>query len=637
MTIELIIVGCVLLALSGLALLFFTIGKVSAEESWASSLMTTMLLVFITGLVGNTLIAVGIVYVLAIAGWIFGILQTVRRQSHNLSRFFVPSIIMIWGIGLLATIAFHNMVIYNFDELYQWGKAADYMTQHDKLILGKDFSGESMLLSTTTLLHYFFARPGMWVQGVASASYYYVSNIVLWTSALILPFSGAGWKKKVQIWGFGAFMIILSAMIYSQPYYSIYTDQPTAFWSGAVIAWYVLKKCNKRNLYLLPLILINVGMMKSMVGPMFAVIALLSIGVVYAADKKYDKKKLISSDLKKNLLSWKGVLGLVVVISPLILVLIWSKVSGTNGVFRGSFQIEGDVMYRLKETIRSMGLMTMDSLNHRSKKLFLSYAGAFCFVLFMIKVIYPIVIKGKLQFIYKVLMYVYLAGFAVYFLVMLFAYMTIFGYEDSINAISVYRYYADYVMLGAIPLTIPLFIQLIRMQEIWIASVKNAVIYGIVIFTLINCGYFIPQNACHFFAVTSDKYVEREHFESYREQIDKYTKGKGKIYYINQTRPEYYNIVADYVFGDELTRGGMCFLFREEYTGRYAGLTEYPIETLPQVLEEQGYTHLWIYSKDSYLSENMKSLFDVKVKNGGLYEVVPSEKGVKLQYLGRVE
>ena len=33
----------------------------------------------------------------------------------------------------------------------------------------------------------------------------------------------------------------------------------------------------------------------------------------------------------------------------------------------------------------------------------------------------------------------------------------------------------------------------------------------------------------------------------------------------------------------------------------------------------------------------MKSLVDGKVKNGGLYEVVASENGVKLQYLGNIK
>ena len=63
-----VFVGVTLLVIMGLALFFHVIVKVTPEEGWASAIMAILALVYITGLFGNTTIALFIIYLVAIIG-----------------------------------------------------------------------------------------------------------------------------------------------------------------------------------------------------------------------------------------------------------------------------------------------------------------------------------------------------------------------------------------------------------------------------------------------------------------------------------------------------------------------------------------------------------------------------------------
>lgn len=82
----------------------------------------------------------------------------------------------------------------------------------------------------------------------------------------------------------------------------------------------------------------------------------------------------------------------------------------------------------------------------------------------------------------------------------------------------------------------------------------------------------------------------------------------------------------------------MCYKFRKNTREPILGLTEYPIETLPSVLAEQGYEYLWVYSTNDYFNQSMKMLFNVnQVKDGKFYKVMKTTDGVSLEYMGRIK
>lgn len=633
-----VLIGLTLIVITGVAFLFYELVKVTPEESFASAIMTILILIYITGLFGNTEIALWIVYTLAVIGIIMGIVCLVRKNAYFIINFFSPGILMIFAIAGVGIVAFHGMEICNWDELYQWGKAANFMVEFDRLPGGSDFSGESVLLSSTTFFHYFFSKISAEVLGEITESNYYVSNFVLWFSALILPFSGEGWNHWKRVWGFGLFQFLLASMIFVQPYYNIYTDQPTAFWAGGLIAWLILRKCNKRNVYLIPIVLVNVGLMKNMVGPLFAVIVIISIAVLYCSSRREKGQNILPIGWEKRVFSPKGILGIAAILSPFVLTGIWSILTGQNGLFRFNGGFQDGQKDRAALTLQSMIRWIFDSVTLHDDRLYLSYGLFILITVAMVYVVYPVILDKEEQARYKSLMYVYIAGFAGYFLVMFVAYMLVFGYVDSIRAMSLNRYYSDYMMLGVVPLTLPLFQKSKGEKKASVIFLKKAVIFMAMFCILYGSSDYFLQNFAHTYALDTKNYSRREQLAEYAEKVKKLTGGMGKIYFINQKRSGLFTLVADYEMGEQVTRGGMCYKFRKDTSEPILGLNEYPIDTLPDVLVEQGYEYLWVYSTNEYFNENMKELFGVKkVKNGCFYKVLNSENGVFLEYIGRIK
>ena len=635
---DVVCLGITLFLLLGVGIFYHIVLKVSPEESWATALMTVMSVIFVIGLFNTTKIALGIIYVIGIAGVIGGVISAVRHCRYSICSFFSPSIIMIIVVMGVGVVAFHGMHITNWDELFQWGKAANYMVLHDRLPIGADFSGHDILLSTTTIFHYFMARIGAWRIGQITESDYYISNLLLWFSAVILPFSGNGWQSWKKVWAFGIFQFLFVAIAFVQPYYNIYTDQPTAYWAGALITWMVLNKCNKKNCYLIPLILLNVGLMKSMVGPLFAVIVMLTAVVNYYSQCRYNKSKLIPQNWKKNIMSAKSLFLFFTLLSSVLYTVILSFVIKENAVYRGDSDVANYGRKSIVKTIKAMISKLFEALNKQNDSLYLSYIGFFVITLIVVFVLYPLIMDQYEYLRFHNLLVVYLAGFGGFFLIMLYAYQKVFGYVDSITAMSLERYFSDYVMLGILPLTMPFFVKLQKIQSKNIVLLKRFVLLGSVFCMIVSCsGYVLPRFA-HIYAVDTGTYKERERFLSYAKQAKQYTNEKGKIYFINQHKSGLFTLVADYELGDQLSREGMCYKFREDRSEEILGLTDYDIETFPNVLIEEEYEYLWVYATDDYFTEKMKELFGERnVEDGYFYHVSKDGNETVLEYLGKIK
>lgn len=633
---NLLCIAITMLLIMGVGLCFHILLGVCPEESWASAIMSIMVLVYVAGLLGSTKAALVLLLILGDAGLLAGVIAAVLKKKRSIITFMTPGVVMIFFLAGFAAVMFHGFHIINWDELYQWGKAANYMVQHDKLASGAGFEGESVLLSSTTFFHYVFSKLSFLRLNYITESNYYVSNIVLWFSTLLLVFAGEGWKRRREVWVFGVLHFMLASVIFVQPYYNIYVDQATAYWSGALIAWVLLKKYNKRNLYLVPLTLLNVGLMKSMEGPLFAVIVLLAILLRYCFVRKEQKKKLLPDNAAKLLFSGKGILGVLVIICPFIFMGVWSVVTGENGLFRGngnSFDLT-----RFLLTAKAMLGKAFLSVTLRDDRLYISFIMFMILALALVYIVYPFFLEQEDIRVYQKLMYVYAAGSIAYFCIMLFAYLTVFPYVDSVQAISMNRYYSDYMMLGVIPLTYPLFMgEPRRMRGGILALQKGLAVTVILISVYISSPYFM-SNLSHAYRMDKVSYAERENFVEYAKKVKKVTNENGKIYFVTQKKSEKYALIADYELGAQLSRSGMCFKFRENPDTYISGNTEYDISMLPSVLRDYGYEYLWIYSSDDYFKENMQEMFGIeKFKSGSFYRVVVDGESVKLEYMKNVQ
>ncbi|MCM1179172.1 MAG: hypothetical protein NC347_02865 [Clostridium sp.] len=622
--------------LLGLAYLFYSAIQVTPEEGMASAVMSVLTIIYIAGLIGNTFIAFVLVFVFGLIGMVVAVVGQIKGVERRLTTFITPGIAMIMGLVCFAVAAFSGFHICNWDELYQWGKAANFMVEYNRLPNGDQFTGQSLLLSSTTFFHYFMAKLSALIGGKIVESDYYVSNLLLWFSAILLPLSGCRWKDWKKVWGFGIFQFFLAALLFVQPYYNIYTDQATAYWSGAMIAWIYLKKCNKRNIYLVPLLLLNIGMMKNMVGPLFAVLVVITVIILYVSECRINMQPVLPPNWRKILFSRQGLIGIVIALTPIMFVGIWSFIVGKNGLFRGAIHIPDKK--RMVLTLKSMVEKLFIAVNMKEDGLCISYLLFFLLVAAIWYLVYPIILKKNLRQPYSNLVGMYLFGFVGYFFIMLFAYLNVFGYVDSIRAMSLDRYFSDYMMLGVIPVTIPLFLCMDEKWNVYTASLKKGIVSVSFIFIVGGCSSYLLPNLFHLYAVDTDLYKERERFITYTKNVKELTGKKGKIYFINQAQSGLYTLVADYEMGNQLIREGMCFNFRKDTKETVLGLTEYDINTLPDVLVEEGYDYLWVYTSNDYFEEEMEKLFDVKkIKNGAFYKVHKSENDVILEYLGNVQ
>ena len=336
--------------------------------------------------------------------------------------------------------------------------------------------------------------------------------------------------------------------------------------------------------------------------------------------------------------SKKGMLGILAVLSPVLFMGIWSLVIKNNGLFRFNGGAASGEKDRLTLTVKAMIKWIFESVTLKEDRLYLSYGVFILITVGLVCVVYPLIVDKEKLVRYQRLMYIYIIGFAGYFLVMLFTYMTVFGYVDSIQAKSLNRYYSDYMMLGAIPLTIVLFYYFHENGGKYTHMIKNGLIFAALICIVYGSSDYFLENLVHIYALDTENYAEREQMIDYSEEVKELTNETGKIYFVNQNKSGLFTLVADYDMGDQLSRGGMCFHFRKDTSEPILGLTEYPIETLPQVLVEQDYDYLWVYSTNDYFEENMKELFGLKqVRKGNFYKVVKNDANVELEFMERIK
>lgn len=624
-----------------LGMFYFEWLDFTSEESFSFAIMSVMLILYITGLMGDT--RLGLLFIIALAGT--GLIRYLLKRKNPL-RFFSPGIVMVFMAFVFAIGAFWNLKLCNWDELYQWGKAANYMVKQDALPYGELFAGEDTLLSSTTFFHYFVSKFSYLMTGkVITESNYYVSNVLLWFSALILPFSGTGWRGAKRVFGFGLLHFLASGLIFVQPYFNIYCDQPVAYWAGATIAWYLMDNRTKKSNLLLAALILNIGLMKNMVGPLFAAVCVLTVIII-------ELRNDMCCGVKRMLRRYRGAEGWKklaaaagLCVCTVLPTMIWSFVIKSNAVVR-SGTVEEIGENRVKLTIRAMVEKLFESVNLQKSFPYITFLVFLVFAVIMAMVIVPLVMRKKEAAKWKFVLSIYILGFGVYFLFLLYAYLNIFSYADSIVAGSLNRYLSDYIMLGIVAVTMPLFVEKSKRvgEREWISK---AIVILLVGFSLYGVNDYLLDDMFSFYYNDDKVYQTRMDLENCRDQIysltdEEFLENDSKIYFVCQEDNGYYTVAAEYLYENKIKRYGMCYNFREEgdkdKDGAVVGLMEYSIEQLPQILFNKNYEYLWIYNTNDFFTENFKKQFHIgTVSEGSFYKIHKNNGMVTLELLDIVK
>lgn len=604
------------------------------EEGIAMAIMSIMLLIYITGMMGDTRLAIVLIYAIAFLGGIQFVSNRKfiwKRDDSGVVRhaFFTPAVIIFILVFAFAVAAFTGVLLLNWDELAQWGKAANYMVDNNRLPYGGDFDGAEVLLSSTTFFLYYIAKPTSTVLRQIDESQYYVANLILWFSAVLLPLSGTGWKSAKRSILYAVLVFASMSFLFIQPYYNIYCDQACSLWAGALIAWHMFGRKSRCFPLLTLMILWNVSLFKNMVGPLFAVIAVMAIGVFNFIGKGDTFKERLNA-VKSFYKVPDYLYGCAAVIVPFLPTVIWSGFVGQNALVRSGSIVNTEDKLRL--TVGSALQKVFISVSNKEAFGVVSYFTFFIFSLLLGTILCRFYFKGRkrvaCQWIYKL----YQAGFVCYWGILIYSYMTAFGYADSITAASIERYFSDYMMLGLIPLTIPFFLDggesvIQKGKRTKKIEQLMAVILSVTVSILIGSSFI--GYATTWFLYKETVYKERVKIRDYVKNIERITGGEGKVYMICQDEYGFPVIVADYEASSQIRREGMPYYFQDADEPKdIAGLVDTKIEYLPEILETGGYEYLWIYKKDDFFENYMKENYYLdNTKNGDFYKIERIREG----------
>lgn len=601
------------------------------EESLIMSIMSILFVVFVSGILGNTSVTLFVFGVISVIGLLQ--LLTNRRTIfgnekglEQRKKFFSPGIIFfLLGCGY-AFVAFRGVLLHNWDELAQWGKAANYMVVNDQLINSVAFDGDMKLISSTTFFHYFVQKINYILKGEIADRYYYISNFLLWFSTVFLPFSGCKWKEIKQVALYVITVIILMHLLFIQPFYNIYCDQPCIMWTGGLIAWYMYGKRSKNSFILPPLILWNVSLSKSMTGPLFAVIAtiVISIMMFFEYKRHYD----IQNIYKKKSRAIKVLQGCLFLSISFIPPAIWSVIVKENTIIRsGGYN---NVNNRISLTVKYAIMKIFVHVSSQGIFLKFSYFTFFIVGILALFLLLKYYLDIERYGEYKIIYVLYYIGFPIYWLILIYAYLTAFGYADSVKAASMERYLSAYMLLGVLPLLVPIF-KMERLKENGLFG-KRLVKYlpiCIVVVLCLNIGGGFAGNLTTWFLPDEKVYKTRKSVKNYANRIKELTGGDGKIYMICQSSNTFPILVADFELGVQLKRENTSY-FQDPKKGvkDIAGVREEDIEDFSKIIKEEGYSYLWIYKKNDYFEDYFKDEYQIKeLENGDLFKIEKTDFG----------
>lgn len=619
-------------------MLWYRLFEWSPEESICMAIVSAISIILVGAYFEKAQIALLVIYALSLIGvflFIFGRNRAVIVSlPKRVADYFSPGVVLLIFVYLYGIVAFYGLVISNWDEMNQWGKSVRYMLDCNALPFGEGFDGEDVLLSSTTFFHYYFCKIASTFTGEIVESNMYVSNLILWFSAAILPLSGLKWRSWKACLSYAIIVFLSMHVLFVQPYFNIYCDQPLVVWAGAMIAWnYFCEEKKHRRIFII-LALLQIAMMKNMMGPLFTVVIVLSLFIKYFMDFDTDFKTSVKMVFRELTVD-KIIYAISCVVSVFFLTAMWSLKISDNALVRGDGIIKtGDDRFKL--TLKSGLLKWFQPVNLSSKFPNLTFF-LFCILVVIIGAWFARkYLEGVQKKEYLVLLSFYEFGFFAFFGVMMYTYLTTFSYADSIITGSLNRYLSDYMMLGFIPLITPAFRgNVIEVSNKTTGWRINAGASLLLLFFALSTTDGFTEKALRIEVEQTYTYKEVAKMRTYRDVALSLMDSDEQIYMINQNSNGILTIAADYAFEDLIDREGMCYYFTSE-NQNIVGMNYANIKALPEILLN-GFGYLWVYNTDSYFDKNAFSVLKIKTPQNGDFYKVENENGLlKLRRLGNI-
>lgn len=553
------------------------------------------------------------------------------KAKERLAALYPPAVIGAGLIFLLIFLLMRGMLIFRYDDLKQWGSAAKFMTQFEWMPREEEFFGSHNHYLTPTFFTSFFGLGGKWVSGTVIEHNFYAANMLFVAAGLILPLGEIGWKKWKTAFAVLGLELLGMTALYYHSIANLYVDIILAAWVGGMVASVVQHRSSGNAFdrrfwsYCLPMLLFTV-FIKWGYGLLGVGVVLLTILLCESSlNPQFGQKLAKRFQNKRLLLIW-------VLIAAILFVLIWSMsilmgdtlnkiLPGVNGMFTAI----GDILFARtdKATLTLKACLTglFDQPVTRGTFGFGPLVG-----LLLVGGLGAAVAEtaGEKRALLRRLNLIYLAGSVVWFMLILFVYVSNFAYAEATIALSFNRYMGIYLMIG-------LFVQLTFLFDRNDAALGRSLkmLVFLVLVLNINTDLVIESTA-----LDPMQIVGYENVVAVKEQaneVSALTDPEDRILYIGQYGAErgLHRARLDVGMNVSPYKPNTYKFSTENVAGYDLSVTRAPYE-LPQLIIDGGYDYVWVYKSNSELNDFTEEYFGFRFKPGMLYRVVTDGRSVQL-------
>lgn len=619
-----------------MALLWYQVLSMSSEESVCLSAIFIIIAVFVAGAAGNAKYSYYAVGILAFAGilcFVFNFSVVKKEKCSLLIRFFDffnPSVFFICVLFIYAVIAFKGALFTYPDEISQWGVAAKYMHETGRLPYGTAFPADSTTLSTATMFQYFWT-------GLRSFSERncFVGNFLLAVVPIFLPFRGVRWKEWKRMFGYTSAVFLAMNVLSYVKYYTLLQDYVLPLWTGGVIAWLVWAKGKKINWLLLAGALMCIGAMKSMVGPLFTLIIILVVFVRQIII--YEPKRI------KDLVNVKTIsISILLLGSAFFLNRVWVQIIGNSGSVQNSvyYAPEKNLFHIIRGVIDRAFYMVTGSVETFPNMSYFVFALLVIMLLFILK---ERLSDEKDRKLFSVVISLYAVGFVLYLLVMLYAYIYVFGAADAMSVAGLDRYLAYYMLVGCVPV-----VSLFFLGEKFNRNKYITKYFPILLIFVLSFGTgdkFVNKVTSFYLdkeesdANSEEKSIYQLRMEARDEKkiIESLSGTEGKVFLLGTLKMDEAKVLS-YELGERYIWSENSYRI---YTRYRSDMTIYQdIARYPDLVDVFQHEYIWCRGveddEDRYLG--LSYMFHLReVKEGAFYRLKREKNGLTTEYLGNIK
>lgn len=605
------------------SILWYQLAGMSPEEGMVFTAVFVMLGEFVCGVFLDTY---KIYWLMAVCSFL-GILTLVFNISFvksgndkllfRVRDFFSPSVIIMFVVFGYCVIAFRGALFTYPDEYYQWGASLKYMHESRSLPYGIEFLGEDITFSSATFFQYYFVGLGEFIEKNG-----FVGNFILAFLPTLLPFSNYKWEKWKQIFVYSIIIFLSFNLLTYVKYYNLLQDFVLPMWAGGIVAWVLWNKKSKWNWLFVYGIVACIASMKSLVGPMFALVVIIVIIV----------KQIINIKVTnlKDVLNFRVLINFVcILVSFFGINVAWSNIV-SESVFNRSIAA---VINNKDLSLISKGIINKIFTIFSSSTYAVPY---FSYMMFFGGIIVFVLwqwnrhenIREKIVF--NIVYILYTVGFFFFIAVMYYAYWNVFGEADSTIVAGLERYLSYYMMIGVVPVVSHLFVMPKEVDN------KSKRVIQVVLFLL--CIYSTGNDfvtKCSTLNKSNDsQYISRQTIKEQADIIKELTEDQGKILLVGNMSASDSKMLM-YELGNRYIWNEDCY---QIYTrSKSDAITYVDVLTYPKLIEILKYDYVWFYNAEEVEKSftNLEHVYEmISIKDGQLYKVNCSENRHHLEYLG---